>query len=188
VQGRRVDRLKPDQIAHAGLARVPGNIRLFGELSVPDNVRMGARRCAAVRGAATTLARNGCVVTERRVDARAEEMLGSWVWRRALPGQIPQLRRPARPAPADDRPEGPAAGRTCCLSMNPPRKLRLMKLIAFIRDKFAVGILLIEHDMKLVMSICERITVLDPARRSRLEARMKSVQSEGDRSVSRRTG
>ena len=49
----------------------------------------------------------------------------------------------------------PAAG------MNPQEKLDLMGLIRFIRDRFGVGILLIEHDMKLVMSVCERITVLD---------------------------
>src|SRR5204863_2286018 len=49
----------------------------------------------------------------------------------------------------------PAAG------MNPQEKSDLMQLIRFIRDRFGVGILLIEHDMKLVMSICERITVLD---------------------------
>ena len=45
--------------------------------------------------------------------------------------------------------------------MNPQEKVELMKLIRFIRDRFGVGILLIEHDMKLVMTICERITVLD---------------------------
>src|SRR6185436_1798397 len=49
----------------------------------------------------------------------------------------------------------PAAG------MNPHEKQELMELIRFIRDKFGVGIWLIEHDMKLVMSISERITVLD---------------------------
>jgi branched-chain amino acid transport system ATP-binding protein len=49
----------------------------------------------------------------------------------------------------------PAAG------MNPQEKIELMQLIRFIRDTFGVGILLIEHDMKLVMTICERITVLD---------------------------
>ena len=49
----------------------------------------------------------------------------------------------------------PAAG------MNPHEKMQLIDLIAMIREKFAVALWLIEHDMKLVMSICERITVLD---------------------------
>ena len=45
--------------------------------------------------------------------------------------------------------------------MNPQEKGDLMQLIRFIRDRFSLGILLIEHDMKLVMTICQRITVLD---------------------------
>jgi branched-chain amino acid transport system ATP-binding protein len=49
----------------------------------------------------------------------------------------------------------PAAG------MNPPEKIELMNLIRFIRQKFSIAILLIEHDMKLVMNVCENITVLD---------------------------
>src|SRR5206468_7277253 len=49
----------------------------------------------------------------------------------------------------------PAAG------MNPQEKFALMDLIRFIRDRFGLGILLIEHDMKLVMNVCEKITVLD---------------------------
>src|SRR5205823_5573554 len=49
----------------------------------------------------------------------------------------------------------PAAG------MNPQEKNELMDLIRFIRDHFKIGIWLIEHDMRLVMSVCERITVLD---------------------------
>ena len=49
----------------------------------------------------------------------------------------------------------PAAG------MNPQEKVELMDLIRFLRDRFGVDVLLIEHDMKLVMGICERITVLD---------------------------
>ena len=45
--------------------------------------------------------------------------------------------------------------------MNPREKIELTQLIALLRDRFGVGIWLIEHDMKLVMSICQRITVLD---------------------------
>jgi branched-chain amino acid transport system ATP-binding protein len=45
--------------------------------------------------------------------------------------------------------------------MNPREKVELMELIRFIHGRFNLGILLIEHDMKLVMSICQRITVLD---------------------------
>ena len=45
--------------------------------------------------------------------------------------------------------------------MNPPRKLRLMDLIHFIRERFNLTILLIEHQMRVVMGICEQITVMD---------------------------
>ena len=45
--------------------------------------------------------------------------------------------------------------------MNPQEKVELMNLIQFVRDKFDLGLWLIEHDMKLVMSICQRLTVLD---------------------------
>jgi branched-chain amino acid transport system ATP-binding protein len=49
----------------------------------------------------------------------------------------------------------PAAG------MNPSEKAELMKLIQFVKDKFQISILLVEHDMKVVMGICQRIAVLD---------------------------
>ena len=72
----------------------------------------------------------------------------------------------------------PAAG------MNPQEKIELMHLIQFIREKFAIAILLIEHDMKLVMNICQHITVLD---HGEIIATGKPAEilgeSESDRSV-----
>jgi len=69
--------------------------------------------------------------------------------------------------------------------MNPQEKIELMNLIRFIRQKFSIAILLIEHDMKLVMNVCEKhhghwIT----AKPSPPERRRNPIQSEGDRSVS----
>jgi branched-chain amino acid transport system ATP-binding protein len=165
VQGRRIDGLKPFQIAHAGLARTFQNIRLFGELSVLDNVRMGAQM-REPRGLPTTIARStGYVATERHIDARAGEML-------RMMGLSDRQHEQAKHLPYGDQRrleiaralatgpkvlllDEPAAG------MNPREKVELMQLIRFIRDRFELGILLIEHDMNLVMSICERITVLD---------------------------
>jgi branched-chain amino acid transport system ATP-binding protein len=165
VQGRRVDGMKPNQIAHAGLARTFQNIRLFGELSVLDNVRMGAQM-REPHGLTTTITRtNGYVATERHIDAKAREMLEimglgerqetqakylSYGDQRRL-----EIARALASGPKVLLLDEPAAG------MNPAEKEQLMKLIGFIRDRFSVGILLIEHDMKLVMSICEQITVLD---------------------------
>jgi len=165
VQGRRIDGLRPHQIAHAGLARTFQNIRLFGELSVLDNVRMGAQMREPHLLTTTIGQTNGYVATERRIDARAHEMLRimgldgradaqakylSYGDQRRL-----EIARALATGPKVLLLDEPAAG------MNPAEKAELMKLIGFIRDKFTVGILLIEHDMKLVMSICERITVLD---------------------------
>ena len=77
----------------------------------------------------------------------------------------------------------PAAG------MNPQEKIELMELIRFIRDRFGVGILLIEHDMKLVMAICERITVLDHGETIALGTPAEVLRKSGrDRGVPWGTG
>jgi branched-chain amino acid transport system ATP-binding protein len=165
VCGRRVDGLKPHQIAHAGLARTFQNIRLFGELSVVDNVRIGAQM-REPHGLATTVLRSGgYVATERLINARAHEVLdlmGLWARRDAQAKYLSygdqrrlEIARALATGPKVLLLDEPAAG------MNPQEKIELMALIRFIREKFSLAILLIEHDMKLVMSICERITVLD---------------------------
>jgi branched-chain amino acid transport system ATP-binding protein len=160
VTGRRAH-----QIAAAGLARTFQNIRLFGELSVLDNVRLGAqmRHPHGLFGTILRLGRH--VAAERAIAAEAFELLGIF-------GLTPRAREQAKNLPYGDQRrleiaralatkpkvlllDEPAAG------MNPQEKLALMDLIRFVRDRFGVGILLIEHDMKLVMSICEQITVLD---------------------------
>ena len=165
VQGKRIDGLKPHQIAQTGLARTFQNIRLFGELSVLDNVRMGAQM-RGWHGLPGTLLRTGrYVTTERNIDRQARQLL-------QIMGIASREGEQAKNLPYGDQRrleiaralatepkvlllDEPAAG------MNPQEKYDLMQLIRFIRDKFQLGILLIEHDMKLVMSICERITVLD---------------------------
>jgi branched-chain amino acid transport system ATP-binding protein len=165
VAGKRVDGHKPHQIAHAGLARTFQNIRLFGELSVLDNVRLGCQMRQA-HGMWTTILRSGgYVAAERSIDVRSRELLSIF-------GLNERTREQAKNLPYGDQRrleiaralatspkvlllDEPAAG------MNPQEKIELMKLIQFIREKFSIAILLIEHDMKLVMNVCERITVLD---------------------------
>ena len=118
------------------------------------------------RGMFSTLLRTPKhVAAERLIDRRSSELLEMF-------GLLPRRFEQARNLPYGDQRrleiaralatgpkvlllDEPAAG------MNPQEKAELMELIRFIRDRFGVGILLIEHDMKLVMSVCERITVLD---------------------------
>ncbi len=165
VAGRRVDGRKPHRIVAAGLARTFQNIRLFGDLSVLDNVKLGGQ-LRRPRGIWATLLRtNGMVEGERATDVRTRELL-------AVFGLAGRAGEQARNLPYGDQRrleiaralatgprvlllDEPAAG------MNPQEKAELMDLIRFVRDRFGVAVLVIEHDMRLVMSICERITVLD---------------------------
>jgi branched-chain amino acid transport system ATP-binding protein len=165
VDGVRIDGRKPFKIVHAGLARTFQNIRLFGELSVLDNVKLGAqmRRDHGLWG--TLLRSGGTVFAERSVDIRSRELLAVFGLSKRAGEQAKNLpygdqrrleiARALATAPKVLLLDEPAAG------MNPQEKIELMELIRFIRDRFRLAVLLIEHDMKLVMSICQQITVLD---------------------------
>ena len=163
--GRDVAGLKVNQIVELGIARTFQNIRLFGSLSVFDNVRVA---CNLHRdsGAFDTLVRLGRFRRdEAEIAKRVEELL-----------EIFNLGR-FRDAPARSLPYGeqrrleivrglatkpklllldePAAG------MNATEKMDLVRLIQQIQKQFSLSILLVEHSMKVVMSCCERIAVLD---------------------------
>lgn len=157
--------MRPSAIAAQGLSRTFQNIRLFGELSVLDNVklachvRIGHTMAGAVTRSVTHIA------DERAIDARARTLLQLF----ELEGRASEA---GRNLPYGDqrRLEIARALATCpkvllldepAAGMNPQEKLELAKLIRRVRDEFDVTILLIEHDMGLVMEICERITVLD---------------------------
>jgi branched-chain amino acid transport system ATP-binding protein len=163
--GRNLAGLRVNQIVELGIARTFQNIRLFGSLSVFDNVRVACNlhretsplhsliRLAAFRSDEATIAK------------RVEELL-----------EIFNLRR-FRDVPAKSLPYGeqrrleivrglatqpklllldePAAG------MNASEKVELVQLIQQIQKQFDLSILLVEHSMKVVMSCCQRIAVLD---------------------------
>ena len=165
MNGRRIDGLSPVRINHAGIARTFQNIRLFQNLSVLDNVTVAYSR-SAEHGLAGTILRTPRFSRDR---ARAEDeglkMLDTrrlaekcaYVAKNLPYGEQRRLEiaRALATYPKILLLDEPAAG------MNPQEKVELMDLIRFIRQKFELGILLIEHDMKLVMNVCERITVLD---------------------------
>jgi branched-chain amino acid transport system ATP-binding protein len=165
LNGVRIDGLSPVQINRHGIARTFQNIRLFQNLSVLDNVTVGFNR-SAEHGLLGTILRTPRFARERS-DAEAEGMELLRTFRlddkadylaKNLPYGDQRRLEIARALATQPRIlllDEPAAG------MNPQEKQDLMQLIRFIRDRFELGILLIEHDMKLVMSICERITVLD---------------------------
>jgi branched-chain amino acid transport system ATP-binding protein len=165
VDGVRVDGLKPHQIVHAGLARTFQNIRLFADLSVVDNVRLGAQMRRQHGLWASLLRTPGVVRSERAVAAHAGELLEVFSLTarthdraRDLPygdQRRLEIARAVATGPKVLLLDEPAAG------MNPQEKIELMDLIRFVRDKFSLAVLVIEHDMKLVMGICQRITVLD---------------------------
>jgi len=165
LDGLPVHQLAPHQIAKAGLSRTFQNIRLFGDLSVLDNVRLACH----VRGSHTligTLFRTrSFVAQERAIRERALHMLDVFdlagaadEQARSLPyGHQRRLEicRALATEPKALLLDEPAAG------MNPSEKVALASTIRQIRDRFGLAILLIEHDMGLVMEICEHITVLD---------------------------
>jgi branched-chain amino acid transport system ATP-binding protein len=165
LAGQALVGLRPNAIAAAGLSRTFQNIRLFGQLSVLDNVRLGCH----VRGRhgllATTLCSPAHVGQERAITARALELLELFGLReraresaRNLPYGAQRRLEIARALATEPRVlllDEPAAG------MNPQEKRELRELIRNVRDRFGLTILLIEHDMGVVMDICEQITVLD---------------------------
>ncbi len=160
VTGRR-----PSQISEAGMSRTFQNIRLFGELSVLDNVRLGFHVRSEQLMLGTILRSVFHRAEEAAMRARALELLdvfnlGSLCEEAArnLPyGDQRRLEivRALATEPKVLLLDEPAAG------MNPQEKIELADLIRSVRERFRVSILLIEHDMGLVMKICERITVLD---------------------------
>jgi branched-chain amino acid transport system ATP-binding protein len=165
LDGQRVDGKKPSQIARAGMARTFQNIRLFGELSVLDNVRTAAG-VRTKSGLFRTLLRSPLhVAEERAVTERSLELLevlGITHRKDEQSKSLPygdqrrlEIARALATEPKVLLLDEPVAG------MNTQEKRAMRGLIQSLREQFDVSILLIEHDMGLVMEICEHITVID---------------------------
>ncbi len=163
--GRPTAGRRPFELTRSGMARTFQNIRLFRSLSVEDNVR-AAMQVHRTQGPFQSWWRGaGFRRAEAEVADQAAELLSIF----QLEGHRHELatslsygdqRRLEIVRALATRPrllllDEPAAG------MNPTEKVELARLIRAIRDRFQIAILLVEHDMQLVMDLCERIHVLD---------------------------
>jgi branched-chain amino acid transport system ATP-binding protein len=160
IVGRR-----PHEIAHAGIARTFQNIRLFPSMTVAENVRVGFNNSARTGLVGSVLQLGRYHGEEAEFDRRTDELLEMFKLlpeRQELAKNLSygdqrrvEIVRALATKPKLLLLDEPAAG------MNPTEKAELMNLIRYIRDTFGIAIMLIEHDMKVVMGICEHVTVLD---------------------------
>ena len=165
LQGRSITGMRPDRIAAAGIARTFQNIRLFKALTVLDNVLIAqhVRLTASWLGAVLRSPRYR--KEEARAYERAKELLtymGLWEVRGEISSSLPygmqrklEIARALATSPKLLLLDEPAAG------MNPQETKELMEMIRWIKKEFSLSILLIEHDMGLVMNVCQRIYVLE---------------------------
>jgi len=163
--GKSVVGHRPYRITARGIARTFQNIRLFGSLTVFDNVRCACNMHLR-HGISHALFRgNAFAAEEAHIRTQAMELLeifGLAAERDAECRSLPygdqrrlEIVRALATKPRLLLLDEPAAG------MNPTEKQELMKLIRFVQEKFRIAVLLVEHDMQVVMGICQRITVLD---------------------------
>ncbi|MCC8061293.1 MAG: ABC transporter ATP-binding protein [Clostridiales bacterium] len=165
LDGKDITGKRTIEINQAGIARTFQNIRLFKELSVLDNVKAGLHNHHAYSTIEGILRLPRYYRVEKEMDERAMELLkvfdldGEYDYKASnLPYGKQRKLEIARALATDPKLlllDEPAAG------MNPNETAELMDTIRFVRDHFDMTILLIEHDMKLVSGICERLTVLN---------------------------
>jgi len=164
-QGKRIDGLKPYEISRRGVSRTFQNIRLFPSMSVLENVMTACHRHARQSLLDAVLRLPRFERDEREHREFAMELLEIFDLDRfrdeggtSLPyGSQRRLEivRALATRPTLLLLDEPAAG------MNPPEQEDLMRLIKQIRDRFGLTILLVEHNMKVVMGVCDRIQVVD---------------------------
>lgn len=165
LDGENITGKKTTHINHAGIARTFQNIRLFHALSVLDNVKAGLHNGHPYSTLTGILRLPKYRRVEREMDEKAMELLKVFDLdgeAELLASNLPygkqrklEIARALATNPKLLLLDEPAAG------MNPNETQELMKTIRFVRDTFGMTILLIEHDMKLVSGICEKLTVLN---------------------------
>ena len=165
LDGENITGRKTIEINRAGIARTFQNIRLFKELSVLDNVKVGLHNHYSYSTLTGVLRLPKYYRVEKEMDEQAMELLKVFDLTEEagyLASNLPygkqrklEIARALATGPKLLLLDEPAAG------MNPNETQELMDTIRFVRDQFDMTILLIEHDMKLVSGICEELTVLN---------------------------
>jgi branched-chain amino acid transport system ATP-binding protein len=165
LDGRAIHQKKPYSIAGLGMSRTFQNIRLFKSMTVLENVKL-ARHMRRKQGLFDAVMRTPSLAHEEEeieqkgmdllkifnLDSRAKERASN------LPYGAQRRLEIARALATDPKVlllDEPAAG------MNPQESFELMHLIRSIRDRFQLTVLLVEHNMKVVMGICEKVQVID---------------------------
>jgi len=165
IDGKTTDSMTTVQVSKAGIARTFQNIRLFNELSVEDNVKIGLHNQVKYRTLSGIFRLPSFWTGERKAHERAQDLLGIFNMQHMAKwkaGSLPygaqrrlEIIRALATNPSLLLLDEPAAG------MNPSETTDLMENIVKVRDMFKIAILLIEHDMHLVMNICEGVCVLN---------------------------
>ena len=165
LNGQPLNGKKTYQFVEAGVARTFQNIRLFRQMTVIDNVKAAFTKDIRYNLFDASLRTKKYWDTERQITEKAMELLeicGLADKANELASSLPYGRQRkleiARALATDMKLlllDEPAAG------MNPTETAELLSCINTIRERFGVAILLIEHDMSLVMNVCERIQVID---------------------------
>ena len=165
LNGTNITGKKTTDICHSGIARTFQNIRLFKNLSVLDNVKVGLHNQFKYSTLEGIFRLPRYYKIEKQMNERAIELLKVFDLDQEkdfLASNLPygkqrklEIARALATNPSLLLLDEPAAG------MNPNETKELMDTIRFVRDSFDMTILLIEHDMKLVAGICEKLTVLN---------------------------
>ena len=163
-----IGKISPAALNHIGIARTFQNIRLFSKMTVEDNVLIALHSQRTMNPLDAIFRTARFRNNEAMMKGKAAELLSLFKIedkKHELARNLPygeqrklEIARALASNPYLLLLDEPAAG------MNPQETEELMKLISFIKDKFHLTVLLIEHDMRLVMGICERLVVLDYGR------------------------
>jgi branched-chain amino acid transport system ATP-binding protein len=165
LEGKNINPERPYTISQMGVARTFQNIRLFKDLSVIDNIRLAGHQKLTYTGMGSIFGTKAFKEQEAKLTEEAIELLKIFKLedkKDLLAKNLPygkqrrlEIARALATEPKLLLLDEPAAG------MNPNETKELSNLIGWLRDYFKIAILLIEHDMGLVMDVCEKIYVLD---------------------------